>query len=84
MVVESVPARVRELLEVRVFPSAMVRVEPLAGAVRVTLFKVVAEATPRVGVTKVGEEARATAPVPVLAVAATPLIKKLLPVPAVS
>src|SRR5262249_37580748 len=44
----------------------------------------VAEAAPSTGVVNVGDEARTTAPVPVLAVAATPLIEKLLPVPAVS
>ena len=39
---------------------------------------------PSVGVTNTGLVARATAPVPELAVTATPLMLKLLPVPAVS
>ena len=55
MMVESVPAKVKELLIVSVFPSAIVRVEPVAGAVRVTLLIVVAVATPRDGVVRVGE-----------------------------
>ena len=53
--VESVPARVSVLLAVKVFPSAIVRVDPVAGAVRATLLIEVAEATPRVGVTKVAD-----------------------------
>lgn len=64
-VVPSVPARVRELLAVNVLPSAMVRVEPVAGVVSVSLLIEVAEATPRVGVTRVGEVERTTSPVPV-------------------
>ena len=55
MVVPSVPAKVRELLAVKVLPSAIVRVEPVAGVVMVTLFKVVAVALPKVGLTRVGE-----------------------------
>ena len=54
IVVASVPASVRLLLDVSVFPSAMVRVDPFAGAVIVTLLTLVAVATPIVGVTKVG------------------------------
>ncbi len=38
IVVASVPANVIELLTVTVFPSAIVKVDPVAGAVRVTLF----------------------------------------------
>lgn len=37
MVLESAPARVSEWLTVKVLPSRMVRVEPVAGAVRVSL-----------------------------------------------
>ena len=67
IVVLSVPASVRLLLAVSVLPSAMVSVEPVAGAVSVTLLMVVAEATPSVGVTSVGDVARATTvPVPVV------------------
>ncbi len=55
IVVASVPANVIELLTVTVFPSAIVKVDPVAGAVRVTLFIEVAVATPNVGVTKVGD-----------------------------
>jgi len=82
--VESAPAKVSEFEAANVLPSATVSVEPVAGAVRVTLLTVVAVATPSVGVTSVGDIARTTEPVPVLAVAATPLMEKLLPVPAVS
>jgi hypothetical protein len=58
---------VRLLLAVSVLPSAIVSVEPVAGVVRVTLLMVVAEATPSVGVTSVGDVARATTvPVPVV------------------
>ena len=53
-VVESVPAKVRELLAVRVFPSATVRVAEVAGAVMATLLTEVADATPRVGVVRMG------------------------------
>jgi hypothetical protein len=69
-VVESVPARVRVLEEVKVFPSAMVKVEPEAGAVRVTLLTVVAVATPKAGVTSVGEVEKTTL---VLAVPVVPV-----------
>ena len=40
---------------VNVLPSAIVKVDPLAGAVIATLFIDVADATPRVGVVKDGE-----------------------------
>ena len=56
IVVASVPARVRVLLTVRVFPSATVNVAEVAGAVIVSLLIEVALATPRVGVTNVGED----------------------------
>ena len=54
---EPVPAKVTVLEPVvaKVEPSATVRVEPVAGAVIVTLFTVVAVATPKLGVVKVGE-----------------------------
>ena len=61
----SVPVNVNVLLAVNVFPSAIVNVEPVAGAVNVTLLMLVADATPRVGVTSVGLVARTFAPVPV-------------------
>jgi hypothetical protein len=51
---ESVPVNVSVLLAVSVLPSAIVSVDPVAGAVKVTLLIVVAEATPRVGVVSVG------------------------------
>ncbi len=66
MVVASVPASVRELDAVKVFPSAMVKVAEVAGAVMATLFIDVAVATPKVGVTKVGEVSTTNfVPVPV-------------------
>jgi len=67
-----------------VLPSYNVKVAPVAGAVNATLLIEVAIATPRVGVTRVGLEARTTAPEPVVEVIEVPLILKLLPVPAVS
>ena len=54
IVLPSVPARVKLLFDVSVFPSAMVRVAEVEGAVIVTLLTLVAVATPMVGVTKVG------------------------------
>jgi hypothetical protein len=68
----SVPVKVRVLLEVRVLPSATVKVEAVAGAVIVTLFKVVADATPKVGVAKVGEDDKTTFPEPVEVVTPVP------------
>jgi hypothetical protein len=66
IVVESVPAKVNELLAVKVFPFAIVNVALVVGEVRVTLFIVVAVATPRVGVIKEGEVCIANVvPVPV-------------------
>ena len=53
IVVASVPARVSELLAVKVLPSAIVRVALVAGAVRATLFTDVAVATPNTGVVNV-------------------------------
>ena len=61
----SVPEKVRVLLAVKVFPSAIVRVAVVAGAVRVSLLTLVAVATPMSGVTRVGEVARTTEPEPV-------------------
>ena len=51
----SVPANVKELDVVRVFPFEIVNVADVAGAVIVTLFKLVADATPIFGVTNDGE-----------------------------
>jgi hypothetical protein len=53
-------------------PSASCRVAEFVGAVIATLFIDVADATPRVGVVKVGLEANTTFPVPVAAVAPVP------------
>jgi len=53
IVVASVPAKVSELLAVKVLPSAIVRVALVAGAVRATLFTEVAVATPNTGVVNV-------------------------------
>ena len=55
MVVASVPARVKLLFAARVFPSAIVKVAEVVGAVKLTLLTLVAVATPKTGVTKVGE-----------------------------
>ena len=55
MVVPSVPANVKELLSVRVLPSRMVNVDPVAGVVNATLLIVVAVATPKEGVVNVGD-----------------------------
>jgi hypothetical protein len=49
----------------RVPPSAIVNVAEIAGAVIVTLLILVAEATPNVGVTKVGLVPNTNAPEPV-------------------
>src|SRR3989338_7224686 len=79
--VESVPVKVRELDAVRVLPSAIVRVEPVAGVVIVSLLMEVAVATPNTGVTSVGLEAKTRDPVPVWLVvvrAVPPLITKLV------
>jgi len=65
IVVASVPARVSELLAVKVLPSAIVSVDPVAGAVSATLLIEVADATPKTGVTKVGVFDKTTATVPV-------------------
>jgi ABC-type Na+ efflux pump permease subunit len=70
IVVLSVPARVNELLAVKVLPSAIVRVADVAGAVIATLLTLVAVATPIVGVTKVGEVAKTKEPDPVSSVTA--------------
>ncbi len=54
-VVPSVPASVKVLFAVSVFPSATASVLPVAGAVMASLLMLVAVATPSVGVTRVGE-----------------------------
>jgi len=61
---------VNVLLAVNVFPSATVKVDPVAGAVNVTLLIVVALATPRVGVTNVGLVVNATVLLPLSSVRA--------------
>ena len=61
----SVPASVSELDAVSVLPSAIVSVEPVAGAVMATLLILVAAATPSVGVTSVGDVASTMPPDPV-------------------
>ena len=66
-VVESVPAKVTVLLTASVLPSEIVKVDPVAGVVRVTLLIVVAVAAPNVGVVKEGDVARAMPPDPVTA-----------------
>ena len=57
---------------VKVAPSTMVSVAPVAGAVTVILFMLVAVATPRIGVTSVGLVASALAPLPVEVVTPVP------------
>jgi hypothetical protein len=51
-------------------PSAKVKVAAEAGAVKTTLLILVAEATPKTGVTRVGDVANTLTPVPVLSVSA--------------
>jgi hypothetical protein len=82
--VESVPASVMVLLTVSVLPSRMVKVAPVAGAVRVILLIDVAEATPSVGVTNDGEVVSVIAPEPLTfwpSAVATPVPKEVMPVP---
>ena len=74
-VIASPPPKVMELvakvvlsLAVKVFPSAMVRVEPVSGAVNATLFTLVALATPIFGVTREGDVSKTRFPVPVVPV----------------
>ena len=57
IVLPSVPDSVTVLFAVNVLPSATVSVDPVAGAVSVTLLMVVADATPSVGVVRVGDVA---------------------------
>ena len=59
-------ARVMVLFTVRALVLAMVKVADAAGWVIVSLFTVVAVASPRVGVTNVGEVDKTTFPVPVV------------------
>jgi hypothetical protein len=54
----------------KVEPSAKVKVAAEAGAVNATLLILVAEATPKTGVTRVGDVANTLTPVPVLSVSA--------------
>lgn len=67
---ESVPVNVSVLLAVSVLPSAIVSVLPVAGAVIATLLMLVADATPRVGVTSVGLLENTTVLEPVSSVSA--------------
>ena len=55
---------------VRVDPSANANVAEVAGAVNATLLMLVAAATPKTGVTRVGDVANTLTPVPVLSVSA--------------
>jgi hypothetical protein len=70
--VVAVPVRVmlKAPLVARVEPSARVRVAAVAGAVTVTLLRLVAEATPRVGVVRDGLVLNTRLPVPVSSVTA--------------
>ena len=61
----SVPVKLSVLLAVSVFPSAMVRVEPVAGAVMESLLRLVAVAVPMFGVVNEGEIEKTSEPVPV-------------------
>jgi hypothetical protein len=63
---------VADALTVNVAPSAIVSVAEVAGAVKATLFMLVAVAMPSTGVTRVGVPARTTAPLPVV-----PLLRAL-------
>ena len=54
----------------KVDPSTNVKVDPVAGPVKVTLLILVAVATPKTGVTRVGVLANTLAPVPVSSVSA--------------
>lgn len=62
---ESVPVNVKVFDEVKVLPSAMVRVALVAGAVTATLLIDVAVATPKTGVVSVGDVANTINPEPV-------------------
>jgi hypothetical protein len=59
------PVNVIVFETVSVLPSAIVSVDPVAGAVMATLLMLVAVAAPSAGVTSVGPVARTTSPVPV-------------------
>ena len=65
IVVESVPEKVRVLFAVSVLPEAMVKV-PVVEVIPRPLMEV-ADATPKVGVVKLGDVAKATEPEPVVA-----------------
>lgn len=67
----SVPVKVSVFDIVKVLPSAIVTVAPVAGVVHVILLTVVAVAIPRTGVVKVGEVARTPLPVPVVVIASS-------------
>lgn len=69
IVVPSVPASVSVCVAASVLPSVSVSVAPVAGWVSVSLLIDVAVATPRTGVTRVGDVARTPLPVPVVVIA---------------
>jgi hypothetical protein len=77
IVVLSVPATVMLLLAVKVLPSAIVSVDPVAGAVNATLFIVVADATPSVGVVNTGDVDKTVFPEPVDVVTPVPPLATL-------
>lgn len=70
MVVLSVPVKAMVLLTVSVLPSAIVSVAPVVGAVKATLLTLVADATPKLGVVRLGLVAKTNAPEPVSSVTA--------------
>jgi len=76
--VASVPAKVKELLAVRVLPPPIVRVP--VEEVMVRPFIEVAVAAPILGVVKVGELAKTIAPVPVVALPKTVTVPEVLKV----
>jgi ABC-type Fe3+-hydroxamate transport system substrate-binding protein len=63
------------LLAVKVLPSAIVSVDPVAGAVNATLFIVVADATPSVGVVNTGDVDKTVLPEPVDVVTPVPPLR---------
>ena len=76
--VASVPAKVKELLAVKVLPPPIVRVP--VEEVMVKPFIEVAVAAPMLGVVKVGELAKTIAPVPVVALPKTVTVPEVLKV----
>jgi hypothetical protein len=66
------------------FVTGRLPVTPVVNGRPVAFVSVTALGVPRFGVVRAGDDERTTAPVPVFEVAASPLIEKLFPVPAVS